>query len=413
MARTKQVPSKRQASSEFFNKETAEWESSSGKPKTNGSAEAAGTVKPAAPAKADAGVVQLVIAVSGIYASFLTWAYLQEKLTTTRHGPAQEVWHFPVFLNTIQSVFAALVGSVYLVLSTPRGAATPPIIPSAGILAPLALVAVTSSLASPFGYASLAHIDYITFLLAKSCKLLPVMLLHVTVFRRRYPLHKYLVVAAVTAGVAVFTLHSGSKKKKQQQQQSGGRLGDEAHTAWGMLLLGINLLFDGLTNSTQDYVFGAFQPYTGPQMMCANNMMSSLVTGAYLLVGPAVLAATGAGEWLGLGSGDAGELGNALAFMGRYPAVWKDVLGFAACGAVGQVFIFYTLSTFSSVLLVTVTVTRKMVTMMLSVLAFGHRLTSMQWLGVGLVFGGIGVEAGIARREKMAKEAAKKKAKSS
>lgn len=70
--------------------------------------------------------------------------------------------------------------------------------------------------------------------------------------------------------------------------------------------------------------------------------------------------------------------------------------------------IVYTLSTFSSVLLVTVTVTRKMVTMMLSVLAFGHRLTRMQWLGVGLVFGGIGVEAGIAKREKMAKEAAKK-----
>ncbi len=216
----------------------------------------------------------------------LTWAYLQEKLTTTRHGPAQEVWHFPVFLNTIQSLFAALVGSLYLVLSTPRGRSIPAIIPSARILAPLALVAVTSSLASPFGYASLAHIDYITFLLAKSCKLLPVMFLHITVFRKRYPLYKYLVVAAVTAGVAVFTLHSGSKKKK------ASKLGDDANVAWGMLLLGINLLFDGLTNSTQDYIFSSFQPYTGPQMMCANNMMSSLVTGAYLLVGPAVLAAT-------------------------------------------------------------------------------------------------------------------------
>lgn len=72
--------------------------------------------------------------------------------------------------------------------------------------------------------------------------------------------------------------------------------------------------------------------------------------------------------------------------------------------------VVYTLSTFSSVLLVTVTVTRKMFTMMLSVVAFGHRLTQMQWLGVGLVFGGIGVEAAIARREKMAKEAAKKAA---
>lgn len=45
--------------------------------------------------------------------------------------------------------------------------------------------------------------------------------------------------------------------------------------------------------------------------------------------------------------------------------------------------------------------------MILSVVAFGHRLTQMQWLGVGLVFGGIGVEALIARRDKIAKEKSK------
>lgn len=50
-----------------------------------------------------------------------------------------------------------------------------------------------------------------------------------------------------------------------------------------------------------------------------------------------------------------------------------------------------------------------MFTMILSVVAFGHRLTQMQWLGVTLVFGGIGVEAAIARKEKMDKEAAKAK----
>ena len=60
-------------------------------------------------------------------------------------------------------------------------------------------------------------------------------------------------------------------------------------------------------------------------------------------------------------------------------------------------------------LLVTVTVTRKMFTMILSVVAFGHRLSHMQVLGVGLVFGGIGVEAAIARREKLAKEEAAKR----
>ncbi|KAJ3493990.1 hypothetical protein NLG97_g4371 [Lecanicillium saksenae] len=399
MARTKQVPSKRQSSSEFFNKETAEWEDSNGKPKANGSA--AKATAPA-PAKAEAGVAQLVIAVSGIYASIPDLGIPAGKTHDYAPRPRAGGLALPRLpQHDTVPVRSARRQRLPRPVDAPGGS-TPPIIPSPRILAPLALVAVTSSLASPFGYASLAHIDYITFLLAKSCKLLPVMFLHITVFRKRYPLYKYLVVAAVTAGVAVFTLHSGSKKKK------ASKLGEDANVAWGMLLLGINLLFDGLTNSTQDYIFSSFQPYTGPQMMCANNMMSSLVTGLYLLVGPTILAVTGAGEWLGLGSSDAGELGNALAFMGRYPAVWKDVIGFAACGAVGQVFIFYTLSTFSSVLLVTVTVTRKMFTMILSVLAFGHRLTQMQWLGVGLVFGGIGVEASIARREKLAKEEAKK-----
>jgi solute carrier family 35 (UDP-galactose transporter), member B1 len=68
-----------------------------------------------------------------------------------------------------------------------------------------------------------------------------------------------------------------------------------------------------------------------------------------------------------------------------------------------------TLSIFGSLLLVTVTVTRKMLTMIISVVWFGHSLTSMQWLGVGLVFGGIGIEAELNKREKKAKELAKRK----
>ena len=68
-----------------------------------------------------------------------------------------------------------------------------------------------------------------------------------------------------------------------------------------------------------------------------------------------------------------------------------------------------TLATFGSLLLVTVTVTRKMLTMIISVVWFGHRLSGMQWLGVGLVFGGIGVEAELTKREKRSKERAKLK----
>jgi UDP-galactose transporter B1 len=67
-----------------------------------------------------------------------------------------------------------------------------------------------------------------------------------------------------------------------------------------------------------------------------------------------------------------------------------------------------TLSIFGSLLLVTVTVTRKMLTMILSVVWFGHSLSVMQWLGVGLVFGGIGIEAQLSKMEKAQKAREKK-----
>ena len=67
----------------------------------------------------------------------------------------------------------------------------------------------------------------------------------------------------------------------------------------------------------------------------------------------------------------------------------------------------YTLSKFGSLTLVTTTVTRKMFSMVLSVVAFGHSLSMAQWGGIGLVFGGIGGEAYMGYQEKQAKSAKK------
>lgn len=272
--------------------------------------------------------------------SSLTWALLQERLTTTPYGDdasKPELFKFPVFLNTIQSIFAALTGYLYLYLSTPSGLPTPALIPTSKLLPPLLLVSLCTSLASPFGYASLSHIDYITFILAKSCKLLPVMFLHITLFGRKFPLYKYLVVLAVTAGVAVFTLHASSAKKHKAPSANDAN----KNRTWGLLLLGINLLLDGLTNTTQDYIFTKFRNFSGPQMMCANNLLGTFITVSWLFLAP-YMAHTGIGEYLGMdiasgGGGD--EFKAALAFLGRYPEAWWDVLGFSACGAVGQVFI--------------------------------------------------------------------------
>ena len=260
----------------------------------------------------------------------LTWGVLQERITTTNYGTEteREVFKYPVAMNTVQSIFAAFLGYLYVVF-TRKASDELLVFPSIRIFWPLCLVALTSAMSSPFGYASLQHVDYITFILAKSCKLLPVMFLHITLYGKRYPFYKYAVVALVTTGVAVFTIYQpGASKKK----------GAQTNSLYGLMLLGINLLFDGLTNSTQDDIYARFRPYSGQQMMCALNLLSTVLTTGYLLLSP-FLVQLGIGLSFGLDVRSAGELQQALSFIRRHPAVGWDILGFATCGAMGQVFI--------------------------------------------------------------------------
>lgn len=352
-----------------------------------------------------AGLPQLIVCVGGIYTAFITWGILQERITTTPYTlPGQkegEIFSHTIFINTVQAVFASLVGYAYLVFSSRAKAQIPAVFPTKTIVGPLFLVGLTQALASPFGYASLKHTGYITYILAKSCKLVPVMFLRVLLYRTRYPLYKYAVVALVTAGVALFALYNPSTQKKASKTSQSR----DQNQPWGLFLLGVNLLFDGLTNSTQDYINAAHKPYSGPQMMCAVNSVGVLLYSSYLLSAPSltyILPTTI------LPPSAASELSSAISFINRHPTVLQDILLFAVCGALGQVFIFYTLNKFSSLLLTTVTVTRKMLTMMFSVILYGHKLTPGQWAGVGLVFGGIAAEAGVGRWEKQRKDKALK-----
>lgn len=146
------------------------------------------------------------------------------------------------------------------------------------------------------------------------------MFLHVTLFRRKYPIYKYAVVALVTAGVAVFTLYPANPKTPKKT-----RTGDtEKNVMWGMFLLSVNLLFDGLTNTIQDDIFARTPKgvVSGPQMMTALNTLSSVLTLSYLLLNP----------W-------STELTDALTFVTQHPKIALDILGFAVCGGLGQVFI--------------------------------------------------------------------------
>lgn len=81
-----------------------------------------------------------------------------------------------------------------------------------------------------------------------------------------------------------------------------------------------------------------------------------------------------------------------IAYLAAHPILIKDLILFSLTSAFGQIFIFWTIRTFSSLTLSTITTTRKFFTIVMSVFYFGHPLATQQWLAVAVVFVGLSLE---------------------
>lgn len=389
-------------------------------------------------------LAHLIICTGSIYASFLLWALLQERLTTTPYKlpislqhttneARNEYFKSPLVLNALQACICTIIAAVYLLARsvgsreslhvrlgfdalTPSGADQlrknkQNGIQSNGVkkgkkqnlnssslskISPLLLryiqIAASQSISSLLALHSLSHgISYPTLTLAKSCKLVPVLFANVLLYRRKFAPYKYVVVLLVTVGISLFMLFGESTSSKKKAKP-----GQERSSMLGLLLLLGNQALDGITNSTQDEVFGTYT-LSGPKMMLIMNAISAILMGISLLVPvPGFLG--------GSGAEGSSELGRSIAFVQRHPEILRDLFGYAFAGALGQIAIFETLERFGSLTLVAITVTRKLFTMLLSIVVYKHTLKQAQWFGVLIVFVGLGIEAREKKREGMAKK---------
>ena len=84
-----------------------------------------------------------------------------------------------------------------------------------------------------------------------------------------------------------------------------------------------------------------------------------------------------------------GEFFRGLAFCFANPKILSKIIKFSACSAIGQSFIFYTISKFDPLVCSTVTTTRKIFSVLLSIFLKGHSLNLQGWLGIAIACGGI------------------------
>ncbi len=211
--------------------------------------------------------------------------------------------------------------------------------------------------------AALAFVSYPTQALGKSCKLIPVMLTRIFVNRISYEWSEYFNVALTTAGITVFQLYQSASEKK------GLETGD---SAYGLILLFISLALDGYTGPKQEHLIARHKP-------SITHMMFWMNAWSVVAVGIALVAT--------------GRFLPGVEFCMAYPHVVTKMVVFSLLSAFGQIAILITVFKFDSLVLTTITTTRKFFTLLASVVWYGHELTAMQWAGVAMVFIALGLNA--------------------
>uniref|UniRef100_A0AC35UBX0 TPT domain-containing protein n=1 Tax=Rhabditophanes sp. KR3021 TaxID=114890 RepID=A0AC35UBX0_9BILA len=297
----------------------------------------------------------LVFCTLGIIVSYSIFGYIQEKVFKTKYGPEKETFGFfmpLVFFQCLMNAITAFVcgklnGNALAKDTVPRF--------NYGVIAVSYLVAMLTS------NASLKHIPYPTQVLGKSCKPIPIMIFGVLLAAKKYSFKKYLCVLFIVIGVALFTY---------KQNKSSGSAGFSF--GFGEILLLVSLAADGTTGALQDIMRrDHYSDKWG--MMFFMNFFSSAYLLAFLMY--------------------SGEIGTFLAFVLKHnEALWL-IIALSCASSLGQCFIFKTVSEFGPLTCSIVTNTRKIFSIGLSAIAFGHAFSTNQIIGTAIVFGALTYDA--------------------
>lgn len=299
---------------------------------------------------------KLVICALGIFVCYFYYGIIQERITRGKYGETNEKFTHTIALVFSQCVINALFAKIILMTVMPQGRdSTKSVYYATSSFTYLAAM-ITSNMA-------LQHVSYPTQVVGKSCKPIPVMLLGMLIGHKRYTLRKYLFVVMIVIGVALFIYKDDKKDKITVGQSMIGT---------GEILLMISLAMDGFTGAIQDRMRAEHQSKSG-HMMLSMNLWSTLFSLIALL-------ATGEGFEF-------------LQFVKKYPAVLNHILTFSVASALGQFFIFLTVAEFGPLTCSIVTTTRKLFTVLGSVIIYGNAMSDRQWLGTVLVFTGLTMDS--------------------
>ncbi|RYH17259.1 hypothetical protein EON65_28845 [archaeon] len=223
-----------------------------------------------------------------------------------------------------------------------------------------ALTGATQVCAKAFTSLALASgVSFPVVTLAKSGKMVPVMIGSLLLGGASYTLREYASVLAIIIGTCIVSM--------------GKKAGGKASSLAGIAFIVLSLACDGVTGGMQNKLKAkAKENGASPKpydFMFWTNLYMAITAAIFSLF--------------------LGEFQSGLAFCTANPLIFSKILKFAVCSAVGQSFIFYTIANFDPLVCTTVTTTRKVFSVLLSIFLNGHALSPQGWFGLALASAGI------------------------
>jgi len=307
----------------------------------------------------NSGVLLLCCAI-GLQVAFLTWGVIQERIMTQKYGAVMgkggENFTNSQFLVFVNRFLAFLVAGVVITTGKQPNLTCP--------LYKFSYASFSNIMSSWFQYEALKFISFPTQVLGKACKVIPVMLMGKIVSGNKYQMYEWMTAGLLSVGISFFLL--GQQSDHSAAPTTGENVYGEGIVVFSgfVLMLGY-MAFDSFTSNWQGELFKVYK-MSSTQMMFGVNLFSCLFTFVSLL--------------------EQGGFLEAAHFMFKHYDFAIHVLVLSVCAAMGQLFIYFTISRFGAVAFTIIMTLRQAFAILLSCIIYSHPVTSTGMVGILVVF---------------------------
>lgn len=299
-------------------------------------------------------VIKSILIASLINAIYITYGVLKELLVTQYRIAS------PVLVLATRS--SAVIAGICALKITKQPLQLGAPLPSFGAFA------LTNEIATWAGYEMLKYVSFPVQVMAKSCKLLPNMLMGRLINNTKHSFGQYLQAVVVLVCVVMVQFDSsGSNQAKHKHKNIDTGSSTYMTALMGIILSCVFFASDSFTPQWQTKLFTSYPDLTQVHMMLGGNLFGLGITCTFLV-----------SQWT--------DVSESFWVVWNRTDVLLCTLGLAFCGAMGQFCIYYAIRTLGPLSFSWIMTTRQLLSVLISLVWFGHGVSLMKIGCIATVF---------------------------